>query len=298
MRRFAELMLFLTTFLWAGTFVAVKIGLDDISPIFYVAVRFAVAAILFFAIFSRKLRELESSTIRRGVILGLFLFFGFVFSTVGLKLTTASKSGFITGMLVVFTPIAQVVIERRAPKLGNIIGVILVSMGLWFLTSPTGSEFNLGDGLTLIAAVIYSLYIVYLDIFSKQHDVVQLTFLQLVTTAVMAFVTASLFEPISFALTKLSLASLAYASLLATVVTTYVQTRYQKETTPTRAAIIFSLEPVIAAWLAYIFLNEILGVLGILGGGLIVVGLIISELSDMFKKIPLWFGLPVPEESE
>ena len=210
-------------------------------------------------------------------------------------MTTASKTAFITGMMVVFTPIAQVVIERRAPKLGNIIGILLVIVGLWLLTSPDGSAFNFGDGLTLTAAILFGIYIVYVDVYSKQHDVSQLFFLQLFVTLVVSFVGALAFEPFSFHPSGTVLAIIIYLAVFATVISTFIQTKYQRETTPTRAVLIFALEPVIAATLAYLILDERIGALGILGGALIIGGVLASEFSDSFKKIQVRMGWKVEE---
>ncbi len=279
-RRFAEFMLMATTFIWGGTFVVVKVGLESASPLFFAAVRFLAASVILTVIFFKKVQTIDSSALQKGVVLGILLCLGFAAQTIGLKFTSASKSGFITGMMVVFTPIMQFVIERQFPKLGNILGVGLVTIGLYVLTSPSGSEFNLGDGLTLVCAILFAVYIVYLDVVSKETNVFHLTYLQIVTTGVVSFVLAALFERIEFSPSNSLFFALGYLTLLATMLTTYVQTRFQRDTTPTRAAVIFSLEPLVAGILAYLFLNEIIGSLGILGGGIILAGILISELSD------------------
>lgn len=284
MRRHAEFLLFLTTFVWASTFVATKIVLVDVSPLFFIVLRFAFASAIAFVIWPREILRTDLQTLKSGTILALFLGAGFVLQVEGLQYTTASKSAFITAMLVVFTPIAQIIIERRAPKLGNVVGIVFVSVGLWLLTSPEGSSFNIGDGLTLGAAILYALYIVYIDVFTKRHSVIQLFFLQLVVVLMISLFGAVLFEKISFHPTLTVLLLLAYLTIFATVISPFIQTKYQRESTPTRAAVIFSLEPVIAVVLAYYILGESMELSAILGGGLIVLGILISQLSDSLKK--------------
>ncbi|HTR82389.1 MAG TPA: DMT family transporter, partial [Bacteroidota bacterium] len=198
-----------------------------------------------------------------------------------LEITTASKSAFITGMMVVFTPIAQIFIHRRLPKPGNVIGVFIVTGGLYFLTSPSGSGFNLGDGLTLVSAFLFGIYIVYLDIFAKEEEFLPLAFIQIAVTAVLGWCLVP-FETPQLHLTWNVARLFFYTAFLATVITTYTQTRFQKDTTPTRAGILFTLEPVISAILAYFVLGEILGMFGVLGGFIIVIGILVSELSDKF----------------
>jgi len=280
----AELALLATTLIWGNTFVALKFILQDTSPLMNVSTRFVAAALIFLFLFRKTLFPIPRAAVVKGAILGLFLFLGFISQNVGLKYTTASKSAFITGMMVVFVPLLQIIVERRAPKLGNIAGVVMVTVGLWFLTSPSGSEFNIGDALTVVCAVVFAVYVVYLDVISREMTTGQLTFLQIGSCAVYSWATLLLTEKPTFAMSARSFGSLVYLTLLATVLTTYVQTRFQKDTTPTKAAIIFSVEPVIAAISAYFILGESLGVVGILGGALIVAGVLVSELSD---SIPL-----------
>ena len=293
-RKKAELVLLATTFIWGGTFVVMKLGFADISPFLFVAIRFTLGTIIFGSFFFPHLRSIRIPTIRKGAILGVLLAVGLVLQTYGLQITTASKSAFITGMMVVFTPAAQMLIERRLPKLGNLIGVTVVTTGLFFLTSPSGSGFNLGDALTLIGAFLFGFYIVYLDIYSKEEELLPLAFLQIATTAILGWFLVPFEVPhIHFTWNLLRL--FFYTAFLATVITTYTQTRFQKDTTPTRAGILFTLEPVISAVLAYFVLGEILGMLGMLGALLIVIGILISELSDKYIKRFHW-NLPLTEE--
>jgi drug/metabolite transporter (DMT)-like permease len=275
----AELFLLSVTLIWGSTFALSKYLLDTISPLFYVGVRFSLALAIFTVFAYSRVIATTKDAFLKGGILGLLLFSGFASQTIGLQYTGATKSAFITGMMVVFTPICQVIIQRKAPKVGNVIGILLVTVGLYLLTSPAGSEFNVGDGLNLFCAVTFALYIVYLDVFSKGQDPVHLTIAQFVVCAVLGLASAFLFEPVRFHPTTAAYGALLYLTIFATVIALFVQTRFQKDTTPTRSAVIFSIEPVLAAGFAYIVLGEVLGVAGMVGGGLIVGGVLVSELS-------------------
>ncbi|MDD8018344.1 MAG: DMT family transporter [Bacteroidota bacterium] len=279
----AELFLFATTFIWGSTFVIVRLGVNDFSPSLFIGVRFGIGALCFLALFFKHLRVIKKTTFRKGIILGAMLGFGIVIQNWGIYQTTASKAGFITGLMVLFTPLVQLIIEHRSPKSGNVIGIVIVTIGLYLLTSPSGSSLNFGDFLVLLSALIFGIFIVYLDIFSKDENTTQLAFLQIASTSLVGWIFVPFETPV-FNVESNALIRLLYMGILATVVTTFVQTRYQKETTPTRAVIIFSVEPVISAVLAYFFLNEILGVIGVLGGGLIVIGILISEFSETIAQ--------------
>ncbi len=276
----AEAALLSTTCIWGGTFVVVKLGMRDISPLLLTGVRFAAASIIYLALFRKKLFPLRGQAILKAFILTLFLFIGFATQNIGLTITTASKSAFITSMMVIFVPILQFIIERRAPRLGNILGIAVVCAGLWFLTAPTGASFNAGDALTLACAILFAVYIVYLDVVAHEMTAGQLSFLQSVAMVVYSIPAILAFETPQFAITTQSGLALAYLTLLGTTLTMWVQSRYQKDTTPTRAVIIFSIEPVFAAVSAYFVLGEELGAMGVLGGCLILGGVLLSELSD------------------
>jgi drug/metabolite transporter (DMT)-like permease len=276
----AELVLLATTVIWGGTFVVNKIALVDTSPLLFITVRFFIASVFFLVFFRKAILPLPPGALFHGGLLGLFLFLGFSTQTVGLLYTTASKSAFITGMMVVFVPVVQVLVEHRAPKVGNILGIVVVVIGLWLLTAPQGASFNKGDALSLVCAVFFAVYIVHLDIVSQKMSALQLTFLQTAAMMVLAGLGTLCFEQVSVTVTRDLLLSLAYLTIFATIFTLFVQTRFQKDTTPTRAVVIFSIEPVIASAIAAVVLGETLGREGLLGGALIIGGVLVSELSD------------------
>ncbi len=275
----AELFLFATTFIWGSTFVVVKAGSENISSSLFIALRFGIGALIFAVFLFKQLTTITLQTLKKAVILGSMLGVGILLQNYGIYNTTASKAAFITGLMVIFTPIAQLLIERKPPKFGNLLGIVIVTFGLYLLTSPSGSKISFGDMLVFISAIIFGIYIVYLDIFSKTENVLHLTFLQVTMTTLIAIIVVP-FETIRFIPSAQLIFSLLYMGICATVFTTYIQTRFQKDTTPTRAVIIFTIEPVIAAVLAYFVLHEILGITGVIGASLIVGGILISEFFD------------------
>jgi len=294
----AELALLATTFIWGSTFPIVKIGMNFISPILLVAIRFLMATVVLLVLFRRRIFPIPRAAVLKGAILSLFLFLGFVAQNIGMTITTASKSAFITGMMVIFVPLLQYIVERRPPKLGNVVGVGVVAAGLWFLTSPAGAAMNAGDALTLVCSVLFAVYIVYLDVISREMTPLQLVFLQMAWTTGFASVATLGFETPVFRWSTEGVAALVYLTLFATLLSTFVQTRFQKETTPTRAVVIFSIEPVIASVLAALMLGESLGSLGILGGGLILGGVLVSELSDGIPVLNRPLGGEAPRDPD
>jgi drug/metabolite transporter (DMT)-like permease len=290
-----EAALLFTTVIWGGTFAIIKSALGSISPMMFLTFRFSIATIIFLPFVFGRLEKLDKESIKRGLILGFLYFGGFASQTLGLNYTSATKSAFITGTFVIFTPIFQIIIEKKLPTKGNIIGIILVAGGLIFLSSrgthfldvihELGTNFNIGDYLTLVCAVFYSLYIVYLDIVSKKIDTLSLVFMQIAVTAAGAIAGAMIFdatgiETVKFILNKDVIFAVIYTSILATILTTTLQTKFQKYTTPAKAGIIFSFEPIFASVVAFFLLSEKISNFGLIGCVFIFCGLLISEVMD------------------
>ena len=290
-QRRAEGYLFLATVIWGSTFVLAKFIVTENSPLLYTAARFLLATAILFFIFPRRLSKIPRSTLRRGGILGALLFTGFALQTIGQQYTTASKSAFLTGTLVVLTPIVHTIVQRfsrrakRVLTIGNIAGVLFAAIGLYCMTSPSGAAFNLGDGLTLIAAFLFALYIIYLDVASVEPDRLQLTFVQFLFSGVAGLLCAPIFETMRAVLSLQVMAAFLYLTVFATIVASWIQNRFQGDTTPTRAAVIFSAEPVIAALFAYALRGEDIGLPGVIGGGLIIFGVLLSEFSDLLPGL-------------
>jgi len=246
-----------------------------------IAIRFGIAALFFFLFFRKTILPVNLDEWKQGAILGSLLFLGFASQTIGLYFTTVSKSAFITSFMVVFAPLLQVLLERKAPVLGNLLGIAVVCLGLWILTAPGEGAFNLGDALTLFCAFVFGLYIVYLDIASRRVPAIRLTFLQIAVCAFLGWSVVIVSETPSVPGSPAALTALVYLTIFATIVTTLVQTRFQRDTTPTRAAVIFSVEPLFATVFAALLLGEVVGPAVVVGGSLIISGILVSELSEL-----------------
>ncbi len=290
---FAEGMLLLATLIWGGTFVTVKSALNEASAFLFVAIRFSIATVLLIPLIFKHFKLFNQKSVKEGAVLGILLFSGFIFQTLGLTITSATKSAFITALFVIFTPVFQTIIEKRVPSKPILLSIFLVFIGIAFLSSKEnsfldifteiGSNFNLGDFLTLLCAISYGIYMVYLDIVSKNTDYRIITFIQISTTALLSISFTFIFailkiETVVFNFKPIVIYALLYTSVLATVVNLLLQTKYQKEVTPAKAGIIFSFEPIFAALFAFIILSEKISIFGIFGSVFIFCGLLISEL--------------------
>ena len=288
-----EIALLFNTIIWGGTFALIKNAFTDISPLLFLGLRFSIAALIFLPFVYASLKKTNKQTLIAGSVLGFFYFTGFASQTLGLNLTTATKSGFITGTFVVFIPILQLIIEKRKPKWFNILSVFLVLIGLIMLSSKgenaidfmkqLGSDFNLGDLLTLLCALLFAFQVVYVDVFTKKYEYLPMVFVQLLITGIGGFILSFIFsistlETVKFTFNTTVVTAVLYTAIFASIIATVIQLKFQKFVSPTKAGIIFSIEPIFAAVFAYFLLSEKISNFGVIGCVLIFIGLIVSEI--------------------
>lgn len=272
MPRFA---LLLTTLIWGATFPATKAALDQIPPLSFLFLRFLVGAAIvgFCVLLMARPISTDRTVLRASAIATGWLFLGYVLQTVGLGYTTASNSAFITTLYVVFVPL----ILRRF-GLRSWLAAGIATVGLWCLVRPTTS-INLGDVLTLGCALAFAAHMACLERYTRELDATSLFVWQLVAMSglmLLAMVWES--PPLSgFAPTTVLLIGLAVTGVLATLAFA-VQMWVQQVLPAQQVALIFSLEPAYAAWLAWYFLGETLDGLGWAGSGLILVAVIVGSL--------------------
>jgi len=288
-----EIALLFNTLIWGGTFALIKNAFNDISPLLFLGLRFSIAALIFLPFVYASLKKTNKQTLIAGSILGIFYFTGFTAQSLGLNLTTATKSGFITGTFVVFIPILQLIIEKRKPKWFNMLSVLLVLVGLILLSSKgenaidfikqLGADFNYGDLLTLLCALLFAFQVVYVDVFTKKYDYLPMVFIQLLITGLGGFVLSYIFsitslETVKFTINTTVVTAILYTAIFASIIATVIQLKFQKSVSPTKAGIIFSIEPIFAAVFAYFLLSEKISNFGLVGCVLIFAGVIVSEV--------------------
>ena len=275
----ADLALFAVTLLWGSTFVIVKHTLDSVSPFILISARFWAAAVALCVTFLIvKPGKGKTPVIREGFLTGLLLAGGFVTQTIGLMTTQAGKTAFITGLNVVMVPVFSILILRKTPEFAAVIGVILATIGLGFLTLDRSLTFAPGDLWVLACAVFFALHIIVTDRISPRHEVVAFTLVQMLTVAVVSLSIALFIETETLIPPLSSLPTILYLGVAATGLVFGLQTWAQRHTTPTHTALIFILEPVFAAIFAMIFTQERLEGLEWLGGGLILLGMLVAEM--------------------
>ena len=279
----ADLLLLLVVIIWGSTFPVMKLVLADLSPFYYILLRFTLAFSVLGVLYYKRLQGISIQALKKGLILGCWLFSGYAFQIIGLQYTTASRSGFITGLAVIMVPFLAVVLLKEVLGFFNWLGVLLAVVGLFLLTGSGENEIYYGDYLTLLCALSFAVQIVLLSKYLAEHDPVILTVIQLAVVTVGSLLLTGLrgeFQPLNLQ----AVLVIVYTGLVATAFSLLIQSYAQQYTSSTHTALIFTLEPVFAAFFAYLVLGEILERGGIIGGFLIIVGMLIAELMGKNKE--------------
>ncbi len=280
----AHVLLVLVTAVWGASFVLVKAALADATPLLLNALRMGLAAVVLALYYRREWPRFTAPVVRAGLPVGVFLFLGYTLQTSGLKVTTPSKSAFLTGVSVVLVPVFMALFWRRVVKRWTAVGVALALAGLYLLTvpaSPTGALLegvNFGDLLTLGCALAFAFQIIYLGRATHRYPFELIAVLQLVVAAALTALAVPLLETPSVTWSSSVLWAIAVTGLAGTAAAFSIQAWAQQFTPPTHAALIFSLEPVFAGLISFAFLNERLGGRSLLGAALILTGVLLSEL--------------------
>lgn len=272
-----HLGLFYAAAIWGSTFFIVKGALTGIDPVIMVGYRFLIAGGLLL-IYVLATGKRLTANLGRATILAIILWFLYIPQTVGLQYTTASNSGFITGLFVAFVPIFLKTLFRRNPTLMEVVASIISLTGLWVLTGGM-QEVNVGDVLTLVAAVTYALHVLYSDKYLREGlDPWVMScqqFLMVGTLSLIAgFVTGRPFA----VTTSSAMWVVVFLAIFPTMTAFVIQMLAQRFIAPVRVSLIFAFEPVFAGIFAWTLGGEPFVVHGAVGGLLIFLGLVVSAL--------------------
>lgn len=281
----ADLALLFVSLIWGATFVIVKDALHDASTFAFLSLRFSLAALLLWPFFrTRRSQPAPSSFPRRtlwagALFCGAALFAGFAFQTAGLRLTSASKSAFLTGLYIVLVPFLHSLVNKSVPRLAELAGIAAATAGTGLLSlSGEGWSWNTGDTLTVLCAVAFAVQILALGHWSPRIGVETLSLAQVAAVAVLSLLWMGVAETPRVQWSGRLLLALAVTAVFATSLSFTLQTWAQRHTPPTRAALIFATEPVFAGFTAWAWAGERWTVRMAAGAALILAGILLVEL--------------------
>jgi drug/metabolite transporter (DMT)-like permease len=295
----ADSVLLLVAVIWGVTFVVVQEAIAELPPLAFNAVRFSIASLFLLSIltlfYRHQLKQINRKMLGAGFILGIWLFGGYAFQTIGLQYTTSSKAGFITGLSVVLVPVFAYIILKDLPKWLAIFGAVFATVGLYLLTIGDTVNMNIGDFYVFLCALCFGLQIVFTGKYAPHFPTLSLALIQISTVALLsglsspwiesgwklAFDSSVLFHPAVFW-------ALLVTAIPATALAFVAQTEFQKYTTPAHVALIFAMEPVFAAIADVWYVGTVLTAKAITGCLLILLGMILAELptSALMRWLP------------
>jgi len=304
----AHILLIAVVAIWGSTFVIVKSALADVSPLLFNFIRMTLAFLCLALFYRGHFGRMNRRSLLAGAIVGACLAMGYQFQTAGLRLTTPSKSAFITGMVVVLVPLLSAIPALRprgahTPQWNAWLGALVAFTGIVLLTTPAGSlldfrSIGLGDLLTLGCALGFSLHVLALARLSPRVPFEQLAVLQVGFCAAFMAISLPLLEhpwmrPSLLHPSARVVVALLVTAVLATATAFTVQSWAQKYLPATHTALILALEPVFAWLTSFLFYGERLGRRGASGALLILAGIALTELIPMPIQPSSHEGVPL-----
>jgi len=272
--------------IWGFAFVAQREGMETMGPFLFNAARFFIGSAVLFPLvwyLSKKNKtptNKETSTKKlliAGSIAGLFLFLASSFQQVGIQYTTAGKAGFITGLYIFFVPLIGIFFGQRTGS-GTWLGAFIAVIGLYLLSINDDFSIARGDLLQLICAVFFAAHILVVGYVAKRMDPLKLSLIQYVVSGVLSFFIAVAIEMITWQMIVDTAIPLLYAGVMSIGVGYTLQVVAQQHAKSSHAAIILGLEGAFAVLGGWLILDENLSTRGLIGCGLMLSGMFLSQL--------------------
>jgi drug/metabolite transporter (DMT)-like permease len=261
--------LVLTTFFWGGSFLFTKIGVATIPPQLFVLSRFTLATALMLLVCLKRVRLLDRGTVIRGMTVGVALGLTNLSFVFGIQGTSISRAGILNNLFVLFIPVITKIIWRDRIGRVNMAGIALAVAGIVLLATGGGNGFNRGDFLSTFCAFMIACHIISVSKVLKNDDVFLITLIQFATVTLIAG-TATLLLPLpAFSITQPAVLSIVYCAVFPTLFCFTLQNIYQRYVTPTRAGLIYTLDPVWSLIAGFFVLGERLNRMEWLGCGII-----------------------------
>ena len=281
------------TFIWGTTFIAQDTGMDNIGPFTFNSVRFFVgflAVTPFVLLLEKKKVNAQIKTkinefYKLIIPVGIFLFLATAFQQVSLLYTDVANSAFFTIFYVPMVPIILYFLFSKKLHWSIWPSALACVIGGYFLSDISDANIRFGDGLVIISALFWALHIIYIGKIIDQFDLpFFIAMLQNLVVATLSFLLVIIFEEIDFSKIKLETTEILYAGILSGGAAFALQLFGQRNISAAPAAIVMSLESVVAAIAAWIILYQILDLNNIIGCTLILGGILLSQLAPIYEK--------------
>ena len=268
---------------WGAAFVLMKDAIQDQPFYDFLATRFTLAVLVMIAFRPKVLKAIDGPTLKHGVVLGTLLAGGYITQTIGLELTTAAITGFITGLYVVLTPLIGWLMFGNKINKQLVVGIALAFIALGFLTL-NGFAIDVNQLWVVLCAILFAGHIVGLSVWSPGKDVYALTLVQLALVAIYSWAGALMDGSYDAPVNGDGWFAIVFTAVFSTAVAFLVQTWAQSIMDPSRVAIFLTTEVLWTAVIAVLVGQEVLGLKTVLGGALMVAAMLVVEWPTKSSK--------------
>ena len=280
-----KVMLFSAAIIWGLSFIVIKDTIDIVPPLFLMALRFLLAALMLSAIFFKRLKKINWQYVLHGLISGLLMFGAYVLQTIGIIYTTPGKNAFLTVIYCVIVPFLFWAVNKKRPGLYDIIAAIICIIGIGLVSLDAKLSLNIGDLLTIGAGIVFAFYIVSIAVFTKDKDPIPFAFLQFAFCGIFSLISTFIFEAPSFAGWKVNtVLSMLYLAVGCSAICFVFQNIGQKYLNPSIVSLIMSLEAMFGVFFSVVFGYESLSIQMIIGFILISAAVVVSETKLTFLR--------------
>jgi drug/metabolite transporter (DMT)-like permease len=281
----ADFFLLVVALIWGVTFPLVTQALHSINAFLFVTLRFTCAALVLLPWIFKSLIKTSPAVLKAGMILGMLNAGIFLFQTFGMQFVDTDTTAFVAASGVIFVPFVAYLMKLARVRPVEYMGTFICFCGLYILTGGSLSHLKPGASWIFLANLFWAIGICYLQkVTPRIQELNLLAFYQIVFTLPFA-ASLTIMDPQIYKFTPLVIIAVTYTGVLATALVYLIQVRYQKETTATHAAMIYSLEPVLASIFAIYINHEPLDKRVLLGGGIVLFSILLVEMLPNLKKI-------------
>ncbi|MDL2254611.1 DMT family transporter [Ruminococcaceae bacterium OttesenSCG-928-I18] len=275
-KKWAEPLLILVNVAMGSSFILMKLGLGGVSTFALITLRFSIAFLLLWLLFSKRLRKVKKQTLLYGAILGFTQFWIFTFYLSGIKSTSASSAGFLASTTVVCVPILQAILQRKFPRTPVLLSVGLTMLGVGLITIRDSFTIESGSVLCMLGAMAYAVHITVANRLINSDNSLQLGVYQLGFAGFYGLVAMLIFEQPAlpstptawFAILAMAVICSAFGNALQPTLLRYVPVE--------RVGVFVALEPLSSALFGFVFLHEVLEPKAYVGAAIILAGILIS----------------------
>lgn len=286
----ADLMLLFITFTWGLSYLLTDIALGETSPFWLNGIRFSLAFIFLLIIGNKRLKNPSKTTVVHSILLGSVLFVVYLGATFGVMNTTLTNAGFLSCITVALVPVFSQLFYGRPVPLKTWILVLVATFGIALMTLDENfalkAETLKGDLFCLLCAASYANHLLITEraVEKEEIDPFQLGTYQMLVCSILNIIFAFIFESPSIPVQSSTLLSIAFLSIFCTAISFVVQPIAQQYTTASHVGVIYTMEPVVAAFLAWAFAGEVMNTRNILGALILLASLLIMELAPLKEK--------------